>query len=300
MSTLSPASPVSDSEITTASPIAYSEPLGRRHFWLRRLHSLLGLLFGGYVVVHLLVNATGLWPRAYQQNVDKIHSLQPMLPLIEIATIFIPLLFHAIYGAYIASVGLKFNTTKYNYGGNVRYFLQRITAWVLLAFIAFHIATLHKWGFEAIYNMTHIDFFHRWGGMFNEHNQAFQSTVHGIRGFFNTENAMNPGNVLVMAFYLAGVWSACFHFANGLWTSAIAWGLTVTARSQKRWGDACLGFGVVVTLIGTMAWVAFTVAPAARGDVSRWDNYTRTTHEIQVDGQSIDVKGEPSNESTQP
>ena len=31
---------------------------GRHHFFIRRLHSLTGLVFGGYLVVHLLVNAT--------------------------------------------------------------------------------------------------------------------------------------------------------------------------------------------------------------------------------------------------
>ena len=53
----------------------YGKPPGRRHFWLRRVHSLFGLLFGGYVTVHLIVNATGFWPKAYQENVDHIHAV---------------------------------------------------------------------------------------------------------------------------------------------------------------------------------------------------------------------------------
>ena len=32
--------------------------LGQYHFLLRRLHSLTGIVFGGYLVVHLLINAT--------------------------------------------------------------------------------------------------------------------------------------------------------------------------------------------------------------------------------------------------
>src|SRR6266567_573480 len=66
---------------------------GRYHFLLRRLHSLTGLVFGGYLVVHLLINATLVegarhaegaaagGPTVYQLQVDKIYSL-PFLPLV--------------------------------------------------------------------------------------------------------------------------------------------------------------------------------------------------------------------------
>jgi succinate dehydrogenase / fumarate reductase cytochrome b subunit len=279
LSTLAPAE--TNAKQTQPGPPSYAQTPGLRHFWLRRVHSLLGLAFGAYITVHLIVNATGLVPRDYQMNVDKIHSLEPMLPFIEIATIFIPLLVHALYGIYIAYAGVKFNTTKYNYGGNVRYTLQRWTAVLLLAFIAFHIATLHKWGFHLVYQITHLPALKGYEemGLFNAHNQAFQSTVSGIRYFWNDENPWNAGNVAVMAFYLLGVWSAVFHWANGLWTSAIAWGLTVTAASQRRWGHVCLAFGIVMMVVGTMAWSAFTIAPAARGDLNRWDESTHTLPE---------------------
>lgn len=250
---------------------------GRRHFLIRKLHSLTGLVFGGYITVHLLVNATGLNPRDYQLNVDKIHSLEPMLWLIEIVAIFIPLLVHALYGFYISLAGVKFNTTKYNYGGNVRYSLQRWTAVFLLLFIAFHIATLHRWGFHSLYQITHWNALSAYADMplFNAHNQAFQSTVSGIRTYWNYDNPAHPGNLAVMAFYLLGVWSAVFHWANGMWTSAIAWGLTVTRNSQRRWGHLCLGFGIVMMVIGTIAWAAFTIAPAAKNP-SFYDEVTKT------------------------
>jgi succinate dehydrogenase / fumarate reductase, cytochrome b subunit len=77
---------------------AYSTTAGHVHFVIRRLHSLAGVAFGGYIVVHLAVNASGLSPRAFQLNVDRIHSLEPALPFIEIATIFSPLLLHMLYG----------------------------------------------------------------------------------------------------------------------------------------------------------------------------------------------------------
>jgi succinate dehydrogenase / fumarate reductase cytochrome b subunit len=269
----------------------YGTPPGRFHFMIRRLHSATGLVFGGYIVAHLLVNATGLSPAMYQGNVDHIHSLEPMLWLVELTVIFIPLLIHMLYGIYIVKAGVKFNSTKYPYGGNIRYTLQRWTAVILLLFIAFHVGTMHKWGLAGIRDITEkvhplpvnanglVDvgrfdalnkfsaWCDRWGGQFQAgEGQAFTTTAMGIRRYFY--DAASPGHIgalnwAVIGFYLLGIWSACFHLANGLWTSAIAWGLTVTRNSQRRWGHVCLFVGIVVTILGTIAWYAFTFAPDA-------------------------------------
>ena len=268
MSTLSTTPETSHREVQKTTMATYGQTPGATHFWLRRLHSLLGLSFGGYVTVHLLVNSTGWVPKMFQQNVDKIHDLEPMLPIIEIAAIFFPLLFHAIYGTYISNTGVKFNTTQYNYGGNIRYFLQRITAWFLLAFIAYHILTLHKWGL-ALFGVEGYP-------EFNASNMAYQSTASAIKTPF-----ANPLlNIAVIIFYLLGVWSAVFHFANGLWTSAIAWGLTATAKSQRRWGHVCCGFGVVMLLVGTAAWAAFAIA--GNPELPESATFTRTHVESEL------------------
>jgi len=234
---------VSTASVSSPSPkdpTNYSSSCGLFHFWLRRVHSLAGLMFGGYVVVHLTVNATGMIsPRMYQENVDKIHSLQPMLPFIELMTIFAPLALHMFYGIYITKAGNRWNTVQYNYGGNVRYFLQRITAILLMLFLVYHIGTLHKW----------------FAGAFNPENMAYQSTVSAIKTPYDSL-ALNYG---VQLLYLIGILSAAFHFANGVWTSAIAWGLTVTEKSQKRFGHVCLGLGAFLAAVGLTAWVAFAI-----------------------------------------
>ena len=292
MSTLAPPPPPHPTEPSTHVHVPHSEAKpgrqnynstpGRFHFALRRIHSLMGIVFGGYIAVHLSVNASGLSPEAYQGYVDHIHGLEPALPALELIAIFIPLLVHIVYGLYIAFAGVKFNTTRYNYGGNLRYTLQRWTAVVLLAFIAFHVGTLHKWGLTGIHNIIEqfdklpnpvpedakldvMQRFSQWcyesGGQFNPHD-AYGSTVGGVRHYFyDQDNPSRLGfkNYAVWAFYLLGIWSATFHFANGLWTAAIAWGLTTTARAQKRWGNVCLVFFIAMTLLGTIAWLAFTV-----------------------------------------
>lgn len=276
------------------TPATYAKSPGRRHFWLRRVHSLMGLVFGGYITVHLLVNASGFWPRAYQQNVDKIHSLEPMLPLIELGTIFLPLLIHILYGVYITWAGVKFNTTRYNYGGNVRYFLQRVTAMILLAFIVYHVGTLHKWGF-AMFGLQAKP-------AFVPSNTAYQTTVQAIKAPYEN-GALNAA---VIGFYLLGIWSATFHFANGLWTSAIAWGLTITEKSQRRWGHVCLAFFIGLTFVGTAAWVAFGVAGNPKLPVSAtWtlpEEVSQSVHAQATNGQNTNDGGSilNMNAATQP
>jgi succinate dehydrogenase / fumarate reductase, cytochrome b subunit len=60
--------------------------------------------------------------------------------------------------------------------------------------------------------------------------------------------------------YPLGILASCFHLANGLWTAAITWGLTISAGAQRRWGGVCAGvfaltlvFGFVA-LAGSLRW----------------------------------------------
>ncbi len=162
-----------------------------------------------------------------------------MLPAIEVLAIFLPLLIHLVYGFYISFAGVSYDTTThYGYNGNVRYVLQRVSAMILIVFVVYHVLTLHRWGL----------------GWFKSDNLAYQSTVSALSPFGSA-----AANIGMWIFYLLGIWAATFHFANGLWTAAIAWGLTTTAAAQKRWGYVCCVAGILLTLVGTAAWVAFTV-----------------------------------------
>jgi len=80
----------------TATHATPSASLGATHFLLRRLHSLTGIIFGLYICVHLLVNATllegtreGAASSVFQGQVNSIHSL-PFLLGVEWAMIYIP------------------------------------------------------------------------------------------------------------------------------------------------------------------------------------------------------------------
>jgi succinate dehydrogenase / fumarate reductase cytochrome b subunit len=203
---------------------------GRQHFVLRRLHSLTGLVFGGYLVVHLLVNATiaqgGI---VYQQQVDKIHSL-PFLPVIEWSFIYLPILYHTIYGLWITVTGQP-NVTNYPYAKNWFYLLQRISALVIVLFMLFHILSLKYGVFQTNY-------------AFDPHHALGTVGRHFDHPF------------LVWFVYPIGILASCYHLANGFWTAAITWGLTISNHAIKRWGYVCAGLGALLFIAGMIALIA--------------------------------------------
>jgi len=211
-------------------------------FLLRRAQSLAGIIFGLYLMVHLLVNATLIQgapaagePTVYQVQVDKIHSL-PFLLGIELTAIFLPLLIHTLYGIYVIVQG-KPNSIQYGYIKNWFYTMQRVTAVLLVAFIFFHVGAMYGWFGSGL--------------KFNHHD-ASNSAIHHLHSSF----------LLWGLIYPIGILCATFHLANGFWTGAISWGLTVSAKAQNRWGWVCLAIFLFTTLCGFLALLGtFTYHP---------------------------------------
>jgi succinate dehydrogenase / fumarate reductase cytochrome b subunit len=222
--------------VTTATAPDTTVPLlgGKRHFLLRRLHSLTGIIFGGYICIHLLVNATLIQGRnIFQLQVDKIHSL-PFLFAIEWLFIYIPIIYHTVYGAWIIVTGQP-NTGTYPYLKNTFYLLQRISAIILAAFIFYHVFSMH--------------------GLFGpafEPTNATASTINNIGAHF----------IVAYLIYPIGVIAASFHTANGFWTAGISWGLTVSKGGQRRWGWVCLAIFIGMTLAGLTAMAAIVTQRA--------------------------------------
>ncbi len=239
----------------TGPDYAASRPSGAYYFLFRRLHSLTGVVFGGYIVVHLLINATlaeGVrhdgQPTVFQQQVDKIHSL-PFLPVIEWTFIYLPILYHTFYGIWIIATGQP-NLNKYGYGKNWSYTLQRASAIVLVLFIIFHICGMKGlFGEGASAAMRHLSPSQQTIGdklTFVPVDYATQSTA----------RHMNAAWWVWGVIYPIGIVAACYHLANGFWTAAITWGLTISAKSMRRWGLACVGLFVFTLACGTTALVA--------------------------------------------
>ena len=87
---------------------------------------------------HLLANSYALrGPGAYNA-VIRVYGGLPFVAVLEVALIYVPLLYHSIYGIWISAYG-QANLTKYAYGRNWMYFLQRASGLVALVYISVHV-----------------------------------------------------------------------------------------------------------------------------------------------------------------
>ncbi len=216
--------------------------LVRHEFLLRRLHSLSGLVpVGAYMCVHLLTNAS-IWNGAatFQNAVHQIHSLGPVLPIVEWVFIFLPILFHGIYGLVIIREAQP-NSGTYPLVGNIRYTLQRATGMIAFLFIAWHVFHMHGW----IHSEAWREFVTPWGAQFAPYNAA------------STAAAAIQQSTMVTLLYAIGIAACVFHLANGIWTMGITWGLWTTPAAQRRANYVATAIGVGVFAIGMAAWSGF-------------------------------------------
>ncbi|SIT83564.1 succinate dehydrogenase cytochrome b558 subunit [Edaphobacillus lindanitolerans] len=195
-------------------------------FGLRRLHSLLGIIpIGLFVTQHLIVNhfATG-GEEAFNKASGFMGNL-PFVNWLEWFIIYIPLMFHAFFGLYIAFTS-KPNVNRYSTYRNWMFLLQRITGVFLVIFIAWHIwqTRIQKaLGTEVDFDMM-ADIF---------------------------------SSPLMVAFYVVGVVSATFHFANGFWSFLVTWGVTQSQRSQRISTYVMTVLFIALSVIGIRAIFAF-------------------------------------------
>ncbi len=216
---------------------------GRYEFLIRRIHSLCGLIpVGAYMVIHLATNASILnGVETFQNLVYQIHSLGKILWIVEWGFIFLPLLFHGLFGVVIIFGG-KSNISNYPTTSNLRYTLQRASGMVALLFIFYHVFHMHGWfHFEFWKNLAH--------GMgmaqFSPYNAA-STAANALQSSF-----------LVPVLYFIGILACVYHFANGIWTMGITWGVWTSPKAQNRASILCAGLGVFVMAIATSALVGF-------------------------------------------
>ena len=200
--------------------------MNKRVFILRRLHSFMGVLPGLFLLEHLITNSFALkGAESFNEKVNFFSTI-PYLPLIEIFFIGLPIAFHAIYGMYVVYVARN-NVLSYNYFRNWMFYLQRVTAVITLIFVVWHVFDLR-----------------------------LAKTFFDLEISFETMNA-SLSNPLTLAFYMIGLVSAIFHFANGLWTLFITWGVTVGPRAQRISTYLAVLAFMVLNIVGINALLAF-------------------------------------------
>ncbi|WP_077619006.1 succinate dehydrogenase cytochrome b558 subunit [Bacillus sinesaloumensis] len=200
---------------------------GNREFFNRRLHSLLGVIpVGVFLIVHLFVNNFATRGEEAFNNAAGFMGSLPFRILLEVVVIYLPLLFHAIYGLYIAFTA-KNNVSRYSYFRNWMFFLQRISGIITLIFVAWHV-----WETRIAYALGKAEV-----------------------NFDMMENILSSPAMLI--FYLVGVISTIFHFSNGLWSFAVSWGLTQTPRSQQIATYVTLVIFIALSVLGVTTIFAF-------------------------------------------
>lgn len=199
-------------------------------YYSRKLHSLLGVIpLGMFIVAHALTNyqAFERGPEGFSKGVHFINSL-PLVTLLEIFGIYLPILFHGIYGLFVAYQSNS-NTGRFKYGRNWAFTAQRVTGVLTFIFIVWHV--------------------------FETRVQVYLGNVtHEELGSLMNSIATNP---LMFTFYVIGVLAAVFHFSNGLWAFLISWGITISARAQKVSSYICIVVFVIVSALFILSLVAF-------------------------------------------
>ena len=201
----------------------------KRHYWLRKLHSLTGVApIGGYLAFHLFENAGILVsPGLFERNAEFIESFGFLILPVE-ALLIGSLLFHAIYGVFIAA-DARPNNVRYGLGRNWFFLFQRVTGIIALVFLCYHV-----WDTRIEYYMG--DF-------------GYGPHVEVTAGWM-ARNIWGPG-MIGGAAYIIGAVASTFHLTNGLWSFLIKWGVTVGPNAQRVSGWVCnaAGAGMSVAFI---------------------------------------------------
>ncbi len=197
---------------------------------LHRLHSLSGIVpIGIFLVQHLTLNSFALaGPEKFNAVIDFFNKTVPdhILFVLEWGLIFIPILFHGVYGLIVTAHG-QVNVGRYSYWRNWMYLWQRISGVILVVFIATHV-----WGTTISHRLFGTNIYYD-----------------GMAKYFESP--------WVVAFYLLGITSATFHLSNGIWNFCIRWGITVSERAQRGCAKVCAVIFVLITALGWSALFAF-------------------------------------------
>jgi succinate dehydrogenase / fumarate reductase, cytochrome b subunit len=195
-------------------------------FILRRLHSLSGIIpLGAFLFFHFFENASARrGAEAFNEVVLQISKL-PYLYLVEVSALLLPLVFHGVYGIIVRTPSRP-NALTYGYARNWAFFFQRVSGVVAFLFIGFHVVSTRGWALFVKGAPFTFDDMHNY--------------------------MLDPG---VFLFYLLGVVAVSFHFANGLWSFCITWGVVIARETQRRLALLAMLLFVALSVVGIdIAW----------------------------------------------
>jgi len=192
-------------------------------FLLRKLHQITGIVpLGVFFLVHMYTNSTAMsGARIFNEHVQDIHNI-PYLIFVETFGIFIPLLYHSIYGIIISGEARP-NAVNYGFARNWFYLVQRITGVFLFFFLLFHILNF-RFGMIPGLNTTPVA---------GHADQAFSIVEHEFQGDF------------IFFFYTLGILATAWHLATCASRAAPCFGPLVSRhrRSGVSWASNAIARG---------------------------------------------------------
>ncbi|HYY98824.1 MAG TPA: hypothetical protein VE642_09555 [Pyrinomonadaceae bacterium] len=204
-------------------------------FLFRKLHQLTGIIpLGVFLLEHFYTNSKAMTgPADFNNAVRDLQSI-PYIIFIEVLGIFVPLIYHAVYGIFITWEARP-NNLAYPYPRNWFYTIQRATGLILFLFITFHVLNFRFGLLPGLNDLSVAD----------NPDRAFGI----VSGEFR--------NVWIFVVYLVGITATVWHLANGIWLFAVDWGVVIGERAQRLTGYACIALGLLLLLVGVNAQVAF-------------------------------------------
>ncbi|MBA3334033.1 MAG: succinate dehydrogenase [Acidobacteria bacterium] len=206
-------------------------------FLMRKLHQITGIVpLGTFYFVHLFTNSKSMsGDQVFNDSVADIHHI-PYLLFVEIGGIFLPLLFHSIYGIFI-SAEARNNVSNYGYGRNWFYVFQRVTGIFLFFFLIFHLANLR---FGLIPGL-----------------ESYGNPVAGNADRAFAIVAAEFKNIWILIFYILGVTATAWHLAYGFFLFAVDWGIVIGEKAQRYALYGSVGLSILLSIVGINAAVAF-------------------------------------------
>jgi succinate dehydrogenase / fumarate reductase cytochrome b subunit len=210
--------------VSSATATQSSDTARRANFIAERLGSALAILpLGVWTLIHLWNNLAAFQGApAWQTAVTEYPH--PFAEAIALAIVLVPLVWHVIWG--ITRIGqTRPNYPRYGFFVNLKFMLQRLSAVGVLLFLGAHLwlaflkPRLLEGQVEPFSDISHEMHFHR-------------------------------PTLLV---YILGVLGIAYHFANGLHTAMMGWGVATTKRALQRSQIVAWIVFIVMLLMG---WAA--------------------------------------------
>ncbi len=224
----------------------------KENFFWHKVHSLTGIVpVGFYMVQHLTLNSFSFaGPDKFNGVINFFQSLPPFFLLgVEIVAIWIPLIFHAVYGIFIVNRGEpNYFSTHYGWSQNRMYTFQRWSGVFIFFFLIYHV-------FTTTVAVKYAEL----------HPESFTDPVALIQ-FQAWHDKLSQNGYLLLFVYMAGVFASSYHLAYGVWNFCIRWGITISERAQIKVQKFAFWMFIAVTLVGWTALAGFLMPHPASAE----------------------------------